>query len=239
VSEQELIAMSLTEYKKFLDKNKISSDQTQTALVKKVGNRIATNMTTFFKTYQKGKFYERVKDYQWDFNLIQDNTVNAWCMPGGKVVVYTGLLAVTQSEEALAVVMGHESAHAIARHGNERMSQQIKAQLGGIAVAVAVGSKPQETQDIFNAAYGIAGQLELLRYSRKHETEADKIGLVFMALAGYQPSAAIPFWERMAKASEGVAKPPEFLSTHPSDATRINELKAWMPEAMKYFKAAN
>jgi predicted Zn-dependent protease len=239
VSEQELIAMSLTEYKKFLDKNKISSDQTQTALVKKVGNRIATNMTTFFKTYQKGKFYERVKDYQWEFNLIQDNTVNAWCMPGGKVVVYTGLLAVTQSEEALAVVMGHEIAHAIARHGNERMSQQIKAQLGGIAVAVAVGSKPQETQDIFNAAYGIAGQLELLRYSRKHETEADKIGLVFMALAGYQPSAAIPFWERMAKASEGVAKPPEFLSTHPSDATRINELKAWMPEAMKYFKAAN
>jgi predicted Zn-dependent protease len=156
-------------------------------------------------------------------------------MPGGKVVVYTGLLPVTQDEASLAVVMGHEIAHAVARHGNERMSQQMAIQLGGTALSIALQNKSQQAQNIFLQSYGIGSQLGVLKYSRTHETEADKMGLVFAAMAGYDPNSAIGFWERMAAASGG-QKPPELLSTHPSDETRINDLKAFMPEAMKYYK---
>lgn len=236
ISETELETMSSTEYQKFLAANKISTDATQTALVKKVGNNIATNITTFFKTYKDGKYYNRIATYKWEFNLIADPTVNAWCMPGGKVVVYEGLLPVTQNETSLAVVMGHEIAHAIAKHGNERMSQQMKAQALGTVLSVAVSGSPQATQDIFNIAFGVSGNLSLLKYSRTHETEADKLGLVFMALSGYNPKESITFWERMSKLSSG-SKPPQILSTHPSDAQRIKDLEAWMPEAMKYYQA--
>lgn len=235
ISETELEAMSVTEYQKFLSSHKISTDATQTALVKKVGNNIATNITAFFKTYKDGKYYNRIASYKWEFNLIDDQTVNAWCMPGGKVVVYSGLLPVTQNETSLAVVMGHEIAHAIAKHGNERMSQQMKAQALGSVLSVAISGSPQATQDIFNIAYGVSGNLSLLKYSRTHETEADKLGLVFMALSGYDPKESIPFWERMSKLSTG-AKPPQILSTHPSDAQRIKDLEAWMPEALKYYQ---
>ncbi len=238
VSETELRQMSDVEYKKFLSANKLSTDTKQTEMVKRVGNNIATNITSFFKTYKNGKYYNDIASYKWEFNLVDDKTVNAWCMPGGKVVVYTGLLPVTQNENALAVVMGHEIAHAIAHHGNERMSQQMKAQALGTVVSVAASGSPQATQDIYNIAFGITANLSLSKYSRKHETEADKLGLVFMALAGYNPNEAIPFWERMSKMSGG-NKPPEILSTHPSDATRIKDLKAWMPEAMKYYKPSN
>lgn len=155
-------------------------------------------------------------------------------MPGGKVVVYSGLLPVTQDEAGLAVVMGHEIAHAIARHGNERMSQGLVTQLGGIGLQVALAQKPKETQDIFMQAYGIGSTLGTLKYSRVHESEADKMGLVFMAMAGYDPSTAIAFWERMAK--QGGAKPLQILSTHPSDETRIKDIKAFLPEALKYYK---
>ncbi|NQW43215.1 MAG: M48 family metallopeptidase [Bacteroidetes bacterium] len=234
VPEAEIQSLSSTEYQKFLKEHKLSTDAKQNEMVKSIGNNIATNITTFFKTYKDGKYYKNLANYQWEFNVVEDTIVNAWCMPSGKVVVYTGLLPVTQNENALAVVMGHEIAHAIAKHGNERMSQQMKAQALGTVVSMAVSNSPQVTQDIFNVAFGVLGNLAILKYSRTHETEADKLGLVFMALAGYDPNEAIPFWERMSKMSGG-AKLPQFLSTHPSDAQRIKELQAWMPEALKYY----
>ena len=234
-SETALQKMSDTAYINFIASNKLSSNKSQSDLVKKVGNKISGSITEFFKTYESGKYYARISAYKWEFNTVEDPTVNAWCMPGGKVVVYTGLLPITQNEQGLAVVMGHEIAHAIAKHGNERMTQQMKAQGLGNILSVAVSGSPQATQNIFGLAFGVAGNLSILKYSRKHETEADKIGLVFMALAGYDPTESIAFWERMSKLSVGL-KPPQILSTHPSDATRIADLQAWLPEAMKYFK---
>ena len=234
-SETALQKMSDTAYINFIASNKLSSNKSQSDLVKKVGNKIAGSITEFFKTYESGKYYARISAYKWEFNTVEDPTVNAWCMPGGKVVVYTGLLPITQNEQGLAVVMGHEIAHAIAKHGNERMTQQMKAQGLGNILSVAVSGSPQATQNIFGLAFGVAGNLSILKYSRKHETEADKIGLVFMALAGYDPTESIAFWERMSKLSVGL-KPPQILSTHPSDATRIADLQAWLPEAMKYYK---
>ena len=234
-SETELQKMSDTAYRNFLASHKLSTNKAQVEMVRKVGNSIATSITEFFKTYDNGKYYKQISAYSWEFNTVEDPTVNAWCMPGGKVVVYTGLLPVTQNEQALAVVMGHEIAHAVAKHGNERMTQEMKARGLGTVLSVAMSGSPQVTQEIFSVAFGVAGNLTLLSYSRQHESEADKIGLVFMALAGYDPNEAIPFWERMNKMA-GNAKPPQILSTHPSDEQRIADLKAWMPEAMKYYK---
>ena len=234
-SEDALQKMSDTAYTDFLATHKLTTNKAQSDLVKKVGNNISTAITTFFKTYENGKYYSAISKYQWAFNTVEDPTANAWCMPGGKVVVYTGLLPITQNENALAVVMGHEIAHAVAKHGNERMTQQMKAQGLGNVLSVAVSGSPASTQNIFSSVYGVAGNLTLLSYSRKHETEADKIGLVFMALAGYDPNEAIAFWERMSKYS-GSAAVPVFLSSHPSDAQRINDIKEWLPEAMKYYK---
>jgi len=179
--------------------------------------------------------YDRIKDYKWEFNLVDSKDVNAWCMPGGKVVVYSGLLPVTKNEESLALVIGHEIAHAIARHGNERMSQQLLAATGGLALDVALINKPAETRQLFNTAYGVGANLGvLLPYSRLHETEADKLGLIFMAMAGYNPAIAPDFWKRMAAVSGN--KVPEILSTHPSNETRIHDLNKFMPTAMKYYK---
>lgn len=234
-SEAELQRMSDTAYTEFLAQNRVTNNIQQSELVKKVGNNIATSITEFFRTYEGGKYYKQISAYRWEFNTIEDPSVNAWCMPGGKVVVYTGLLPVTMNEAGLAVVMGHEIAHAVAKHGNERMTQQMKAQGLGTVLSTAVSGSPQTTQDIFAVAFGVAGNLTILSYSRKHELEADKIGLVFMALSGYDPAESITFWQRMASMSTG-AKPPQILSTHPSDATRIADLKAWLPEAMKYYK---
>ncbi|MBA3706678.1 MAG: M48 family metallopeptidase [Bacteroidetes bacterium] len=233
VSESDLIGLSLTNYKEFLAKNPPAPPTDANAqLVKRVGNNISKAVESFLK--EKGQS-DRLKDYQWEFNLVNDKAVNAWCMAGGKVVVYTGLLDVTQTETALACVMGHEIAHAVARHGNERMSQGLLVQLGGVALSVALSEKTQLTQDLFLQSYGIGSQLGMLKYSRTHESEADKMGLVFMAIAGYNPQEALAFWERMAQASSG-NKPPELLSTHPSDETRIADIKAFLPEAMKYYK---
>lgn len=233
VPESEMMSMSFTEYDKFLKANKVlpANDQ-RSMMVQQVGKRIQVAVETFMK--EKG-LSKRIEGYQWEFNTVDDPTVNAWCMPGGKVVVYTGLLPVTQDEEGLAIVMGHEIAHAVARHGNERMSQGLAVQLGGVALSVALQNKSAQTQNIFLQSYGIGSQLGMLKYSRTHESEADKMGLVFAAMAGYDPNSAIAFWERMA-AQAGGQKPPELLSTHPSDETRINDLKAFMPEAMKYYK---
>ena len=229
--ESKLIDMSLTSYNSFLSENKVASNtQSNSKMVKTVGSKIAQAVEKYMKESGQSK---RIRNYNWEFNLVNDNTVNAWCMPGGKVVVYTGLLPVTKNETGLAVVMGHEIAHAIARHGNERMSQQILVQLGGVGLSVALSQKPTQTQDIFLQSYGAGSALGILGYSRKHESEADKMGLVFMAMAGYNPEEAVGFWERMA--SSGGAKPPQLVSTHPSDEKRISDIREFMPTAMSYY----
>lgn len=230
--ESELMSMSLTEYNKFIASHTVMpATDTSTIRVKKVGTNISNAIVTYLRTHNQSK---RVAGYNWQFNLVQDKTVNAWCMPGGKVVVYTGLLPVTKDENGLAVVLGHEIAHAIARHGNERMSQQLAIQLGGMGLAIAISQKPEQTQQIFMQSYGISTTLGALAYSRKHESEADKLGLCFMAMAGYNPNTAVAFWERMAK--EGSGSGFALLSTHPSDQKRIADIKAFLPTAMKYYK---
>lgn len=232
VSDSEMMAMSFSQYDQFLNENKLSTDKKQTELVKKVGQRIAKAVEKYMTDNGHAS---HIKDFAWEFNLVEDDTPNAWCMPGGKVVFYTGILPYTKNEEGLAVVMGHEIAHAVAKHGNERMSHQMGVQMGGAALSVAINEKPEETKAIYMAAFGLGSQVGfMLPYSRTHETEADKMGLIFMAMAGYNPQAAVPFWERMAEG--GGQKPPEFLSTHPADDTRIRNLQEYMPEALKYYK---
>lgn len=231
--ESEMISLSLTSYKDFLSKNPpVAESDANAQLVKRVGAKVSQAVESFMK--QKG-LSSRLQGYKWEFNLVNNPEVNAWCMSGGKVVVYSGLLPVTQTETALACVMGHEIAHAVARHGNERMSQGLIVQAGGVALQVALAQKPALTQNLLLQSYGIGSQLGMLKYSRTHESEADKMGLVFMAMAGYDPSEAVAFWQRMAQAGGGKA-PLELLSTHPSDATRIADIKAYLPTAMKYYK---
>jgi predicted Zn-dependent protease len=233
VNEDELMTMSADEYNKFLAQHPpLSTADERTQLVKRIGTRIQKAVDEFYK--QKGLSSE-LKNYKWEFNVVDENTVNAWCMPGGKVVVYTGLLPVTKDEQSLAVVMGHEISHAIARHGNQRMSEGMVAQGLGLVISIGLSQKPQAVQDLFLQAFGVGANLGLLSYSRKQETEADEMGLIFAASAGYDPEAAIPFWERMAASSKGQA-PPELLSTHPSDQRRIDDLKKFMPKAKKYYK---
>lgn len=230
--ESELIAMSMTSYDQFLSENKLSQNQQQVEMVKRVGDKIAEAVIAYMNQNGLG---DRVENYNWEFNLVEDDVPNAWCMPGGKVVVYSGILPITQNEGGLAVVMGHEIAHAIARHGNERMSQAMLIETGGLALAAAIDEKPAETQGLFMMAYGVGTNIGVsLPYSRAHETEADKLGLIFMAMAGYDPTQAVAFWERMSQA--GGQTTPEFLSTHPANETRISDLQAFMPEAMKYYK---
>ena len=210
--ETKLIQLANQEYAKFIAANTVlAAGDSNVVLVRKVGNKISAEIQKYLAQQKQSK---RLNGYKWEFNVVQSNTVNAWCMPGGKVVVYTGLLPVTKDESGLAVVMGHEIAHAIAQHGNERMSQQMAIQMGGTALAVAMEQQPGQTAQIFNQVYGVGSTLGALAYSRKHESEADKLGLCFMAMAGYDPNNAVSFWERMSKS--GGQSPPQFLSTHPS-----------------------
>jgi predicted Zn-dependent protease len=235
VSESELQQMAGEQYKQQLSAGKVENPSVSkdAAMVRRVGQRISAAITQYYS--QQGLSKE-LDGYKWEFNLINDKQVNAWCLPGGKVAVYTGLLPVTQNEAALAVVMGHEIAHALARHGNERVSQGLLQQMGGVALSVAVANKPSETQNMVLNAYGIGTQVgAILPFSRKQELEADKLGLMFAAMAGYNPREAIPFWQRMSQAGGG-QKPPEMLSTHPSDETRIKKLEGYMNEALKYYK---
>lgn len=238
VKESDLRLMAVSQYNTFLTENKVlsSNNSKDAAMVDRIGARIADAITKYYKGQGKESVLE---GYAWEFNTIDDNKViNAWCMPGGKVVVYTGLLPVTRNETALAIVMGHEIAHSVAKHGNERMSQAMVQQMGGMALEVALTQKPKETQDLFMSIYGIGSQLgAILPWSRQQETEADQYGLIFSAMAGYDPREAIPFWQRMSEAGGG--SPPEFLSTHPSDETRLRKLKQFMPEALKYYNARN
>jgi predicted Zn-dependent protease len=205
-------------------------------MVRRVGQRVANAVTQY---YRQNNLSEVLDGYKWEFNLVQDKDANAWAMPGGKVVVYTGLLPITQNEAALAVVLGHEISHAIFQHGNERMSQGLAQQLGGAALSVALANKPAATQNLFLQAYGVGSQVGLLLpFSRKQELEADRYGLIWTAMAGYNPREAIALWQRMEKASNG-QRPPEFLSTHPTEGHRIDQLQKYMPEALKYYKPMN
>jgi predicted Zn-dependent protease len=232
VPDDMMLNMSFTNYSEFLTQNPpIPESNNDTKMVKIVGNKLATAVSSFMNAKSMGS---EIKDFKWEFNLINNKEVNAWCMPGGKVVVYTGLLPISMNAEGLAVVMGHEIAHAVAKHGSERMSQQLLLELGGMTLSAALEKKPEATKNIFLTAFGVGSTLGTLAYSREHEYEADKLGLFFMAMAGYDPNNAIAFWERMSQ-NGGIA-PPEFLSTHPNDANRIAEMKKNLAEAMQYYK---
>jgi predicted Zn-dependent protease len=236
VSESELMQLSNQQYKSFLSQHKVIPTGQQAEMVSRVGNRIATAITGYLK--QKGQS-DLLTGYDWEFRLVEDPSVNAWCMPGGKVVVYTGLMPVANDESGLAVVMGHEIAHAIARHGNERMSQGLMQQFGGVALSAAIATKPAATQDLFMAAYGVGSEVGgVLPFGRKQELEADRFGLIFAAIAGFDPNAAVPFWERMSKISGNGGKQPELLSTHPSDETRIAKVREYAKEASTYYKTS-
>jgi predicted Zn-dependent protease len=233
VSSSQMQAMSYEQYDSFLSEHKVIQRGAQAEMVRRVGVRIQHAVERYM---QQKSMASLLDGYAWDFNLVEDEQINAWCMPGGKVVVYTGILSITQDETGLAVVMGHEVAHAIARHGDERMSQAMLQQLGGVALQVALEEKPAETQQLWMGAYGLGSTIGvMLPFSRLHESEADHMGLVFMAMAGYNPEAAVSFWQRMSRQSGG-AKPPELLSTHPADETRVKNLRKLLPEAMKYYK---
>jgi predicted Zn-dependent protease len=230
--ESELVAMGVSAYGDFMRQNPVSNNTPQTRLVKDIGEKISMAATQYLQQQGLGN---RISGYNWEFNLINDPTPNAWAMPGGKIVVYEGILPYTKTAEGLAVVIGHEIAHVVARHGNERMSQALLVQTGGIALQIALSEKPQETQQLFMAAYGVGTTVGInLPFSRSHEYEADYLGLIFMAMAGYNPNEAVGFWERMS--AMGGARPPEYLSTHPTDENRVANIQKMMPEVMQYYK---
>jgi len=234
VPESLVTSMSIQEYQQFLSQSKVSTDAKVNDQVRRVATKIEQAVEEFEKTHgEKNRF----AGYKWEFNVVEDKQINAFAMPGGKVVVYTGILPVTRNDAGLAAVLGHEIAHVFAEHGSERMSQALLVQMGGMGLDVALQKQPEQTRSLFNAAYGLGSQVGvLLPFSRVQESEADRLGLIFMAMAGYDPHEAVGFWQRMSAASKGRAKPPEFLSTHPADATRIKNLENLVPEAMKYFR---
>ncbi len=222
----QMFPMAFAQYDQFLDENKVVKGTSDAQMITKVGQRIASAAERWLDA---NGYPGYLKDYQWEYNLVQDETVNAWCMPGGKIVFYTGILPITQNETGVAVVMGHEVAHALADHGAQRMSAGMVQQIGAVAGNIAI--QDPEKRNMFNQAYGIGSQVGvMLPFSRSHETEADRIGLQIMAIAGYNPDEAAKLWQRM-KANSGGQAPPEFLSTHPSNDTRISNLTAWAPAA--------
>lgn len=230
---QSMLSMSLQQYDQFLQEHKVSTNQEQTAMVKRVGGRIQGAVERYFAS---SGLSGALSNYKWEFNLVEDKQVNAWCMPGGKVVVYTGLMPVAKDEAGLAVVMGHEIAHAIAEHGNERMSQGLLAQLGGVALSTALSTKSTETQQLWMSVYGVGAQYgAILPYGRMQESEADHLGLVFMTMAGYDPNEALMFWQRMS-AQKGGQAPPEILSTHPADKTRIEDIRRLIPGVIAEYR---
>jgi predicted Zn-dependent protease len=231
VSNDEILTASFQQYDEYIKAAPASTNRKNTELVIKVGKRIAAAVEQYLKN---NGMEDQIKEYQWDFRLVADATPNAFCMPGGKIVVYEGILPYTQDETGLAVVLGHEVAHAVAKHSNERMSQQMVVSLGGEAVNAAISKKSDLVKQLAPTVYGLGAQYAvMLPYSRSHESEADHIGLIFMAMAGYDPAKAEGFWLRM---SQSGSKTPEFLSTHPSDETRVTKIRSWLPEAQKYYK---
>jgi predicted Zn-dependent protease len=227
-------SLSLQQYDQLISTSKVVKGTPEAAMVQRVGEKIVQAIAEYSKTHSdKDPF----AGYKWEFNLIQDPNVNAFAMPGGKVVVYTGILPVTQNEAGLATVLGHEIAHVYAGHGGERMSQQLLTQMGEVGLSTALQKQPEQTKSLFMSAYGLGSQVGfLLPFSRKQESEADHLGLIFMGMAGYDPHEAVAFWQRMAASSQGQAKQPAFMSTHPADATRIQDLQNLLPEALEYYR---
>ena len=233
VPDSMINSMAFQSYGEFLSQNKLSNDFSKTQMVKRVGRRIQRAVVQYCAN---NNIEDRLTGYQWEFNLIEDDSLNAWAMPGGKVVVYTGLLKVTQTEAGLATVISHEIGHVFAKHGAERMTQRLLVDLGGMALSEALANKPAQTQNLFKQSYGIGTQVGvLLPYSRTHEKEADHLGLIFMAMAGYNPNEAVNFWQRMALAKQG-PQPLEILSTHPADSTRIGNIQRLLPKARQYYR---
>jgi predicted Zn-dependent protease len=235
VSDQDVLTLSLQEYDEFMKTAPKSTNQTQTALVQKVGKNIANAVESYFKA---NGLESQLSNYAWEFNLVKSTDVNAFCRPGGKIVVYEGFLPYTQDETGLAVVLGHEVAHAVAKHANERMSQQQLAQYGSAGVGVLLSGASSTAQQVGSSIFGLTAQYgAMLPFSRKQELEADHLGLVFMAMAGYNPELAESFWQRMSQ--NGSASIAEFMSTHPSDNTRITKIREELPEALQYYKGGS
>ncbi len=230
VSDAEILTMSAKSYKQFVDSVPASKDVTNTELIKKVGLNISKAVENYLR---KNNLESEIQNLTWEFNLVKDTSVNAFCMPGGKVVFFEGILPMTKTEAGIAVVMGHEIAHAVAKHSNERLSQQLLLQYGAAITDVLLSNKSEVTRVGINTLYGIGAQVGvMLPYSRKHEYEADRLGLIFMAMAGYHPNEAVDFWKRMAANGSGSVL--EFISTHPSDEKRIAKMQEVLPEAIQY-----
>lgn len=232
VSDEQVLSLSAQEYQSYLKTAKISTNAANTAMVRKVGKRLATAVETYLRNNNR---LDAIQNYSWEFNLVQDNSANAFCMPGGKIVVYEGLLPVTQSEDALAIVLGHEIAHAVAKHSAEQLSTQVKQQAGAKLLGAVLGATgvSNTTSLLTQTAFSLGSKLGSLKYSRDNESEADYMGLIFAAMAGYDPSVAVSFWQRMASSSTNSRL--AFLSDHPSDAKRIANIQKWLPTALKYY----
>ena len=236
VTDEQVLSLSNEQYTDYMKTAKPSTNATNTAMVKRVGQRLATAVETYLKN---NGFADETRYYSWEFNLVQEQQINAFCMPGGKIVVYEGILPVTQTESALAIVLGHEIAHAVAKHSAERISNSLRQQYGGqILGAVLQGAGVSTNwQEIGSAAFGLGSKIGGAAYSRNQESEADHLGLIFAAMAGYDPQVAVAFWQRMASASGGGSA--SIFSDHPADATRIKNIQGWLPEAMKYYQPSS
>ena len=234
VSDEQVLSLSNQQYQEYMQTAKPSTNAANTAMVKRVGQNLANAVVTYLNANGLGS---EVSQYKWEFNLVQDQSVNAFCMPGGKIVVYEGLLPITQDETSLAIVLGHEIAHAVAKHSAEQMSTTIKQQYGAQALSVLMTGAGASSglQQVAGTVFGLGTKGASAKYSRDHESEADYMGIIFAAMAGYNPDAAVPFWQRMSQATGGGST--SWLSTHPSDATRIKQIQGWLPEARKYYKA--
>ncbi|NOZ07371.1 MAG: M48 family metallopeptidase [FCB group bacterium] len=236
IPSDQMLATSFQQYDTFIKENKVITRGPQAAMVQRVGQRIQLAVEKYFADHNLSG---QLQNYEWEFKLVENEQVNAWCMPGGKVVVYSGILSTAKDDNGLAVVLGHEIAHAVAGHGNERMSQGLLANMGGMALQTALENKSAETRQLWMQAFGIGANVGvLLPFSRLHEGEADHLGLIFMAMAGYDPREAVAFWQRMNTLNPGAA-PPEILSTHPADENRIRSIQKLLPEAMEYYQNSN
>jgi predicted Zn-dependent protease len=233
VSDSEILSLSDESYKSYVSSSTVSTDKTKSAMVTRCGTNIKNAVEAYFKAQGQSS---QLDGYEWKFTLLTDNTANAFCLPGGKIVVYEGILPYTLNETGLAVVLGHEVAHAIAKHSNERISREMLVQMGGSVLSTAVSGKSAASQELINTVYGLGSNYGvMLPFSRKQELEADKMGLIFMAMAGYDPEEAVAFWSRMSAGSTSAT--PQILSTHPSDETRIAYIKQVLPEVKStYYK---
>jgi predicted Zn-dependent protease len=235
VSDSKVLPASFAQYKGFLAENKLSTDKKLSTQIKDIGKNISEAVDRFMRA---NEMTSEADAYKWEFNLIEDKTINAWCMPGGKVVFYTGIMPICANENGVAAVMGHEVAHAFAKHGQERMSQGRMQQIGGLAVALGTSNEDPKTQQIWNTAFGVTTGLGVLKFSRVHEQEADRLGLIFMIMAGYDGREAAEVWVRMSEKSDGKSQP-EILSTHPSNVSRIQDLRTYLPTAKMYAATYN